>query len=232
MAVVFDSFTSAHRGTAGSSDTVTGVAVANNANRVLDFLIGVGNTARAVSSVTRDGQSANLVFAHEATADVRVEVWRIVAPNTGTANASVTYDGSFNEAVIGVLSAYGVNQTTPSRAPITQASSAYLSSFAATPESQADDLVIDALWASTGGAAVTHTPGAGQTEMLDNNATSWRSFAISRKSGAAGTTAMGQTTSTTAVPSVYVAYALASATGGGSSQAPRSSNQYHRRRAA
>jgi hypothetical protein len=68
-----------------------------------------------VSSVTWKGTESltRVGFVVNAN-DARVEIWRLVAPSTGTGNVVVTFSAALlREAVVGVVTFTGVNQATP-----------------------------------------------------------------------------------------------------------------------
>lgn len=208
-------------GTSGSSGTLTGVAVAANTNRALYIPILVGATAQSVSSVSRDGQAATQVLNVTQGSDVRLEVWRILSPNTGTASVSVTLTGSVGELVIGALSLYDVDQATPNGAFQSVVSGSGESWSLNVNAGSVDDIAVDFLALSSGGSSNTVSPGAGQTQRIANTSTSWRHLLVSTEPGVAGTVTMSETRVANPGNNVYAAVVINNAVaGGGDTTAP------------
>ena len=91
--------------------------IANQADRLLMVGIGQGSNPVAISSVVWDPGGADelaltSVINELNGADARAAIYRGVAPATGTKTLRVTL-ASGNEAVIGVVSYYGADQSTP-----------------------------------------------------------------------------------------------------------------------
>jgi hypothetical protein len=67
-----------------------------------------------VTSVTYNGTSLTYVGSETQNDDARVELWKLVAPATGTHNVVVTFSANLQRyAVVGVITFTGVNQTSP-----------------------------------------------------------------------------------------------------------------------
>jgi prepilin-type N-terminal cleavage/methylation domain-containing protein len=67
-----------------------------------------------VTGVTWNGTALTLVGTEANDDDARVEIWRLVAPSTGTHNVVVTFSAALEqEAHAGVMTFAGVDQTTP-----------------------------------------------------------------------------------------------------------------------
>ena len=67
-----------------------------------------------VSSVTYNGTPLALVGLVSQSDDARVEIWRLVAPTTGTYDVVVTFNDQLTRsATVGVMTFTGVHQTTP-----------------------------------------------------------------------------------------------------------------------
>ena len=114
-----------------------------------------------VSAVTYAGQSLTLVsqVVHSG-GKPRVEVWRLIAPPTGSNNVAVTLSGGNSDKVtVGAITYNGVNQTTPIDG-VTSAQG-YSTSASVTVVSQVGDLVQDAMAAISAGAS---SIGSGQTQ--------------------------------------------------------------------
>ena len=109
---------------ASSGSSVTVSHTVSGSNRLL--LVGVslgcwtGYTTRTVTSATWNGTALSLVGAvNHVTSPVRsrTEIWKLVAPATGTydvvVNLSGSLDSTYYQAVVSVMSFTGVDQTTP-----------------------------------------------------------------------------------------------------------------------
>ena len=82
--------------------------------------------------------------------DARVEIWSLVAPDTGTHNVVVTFDQNLNiGAVAGVMTFNGVDQTTPLGAFASNEDQSISSSV--TVSSAADELIFAVMGGETTG---------------------------------------------------------------------------------
>ena len=81
------------------------------------MLVGVSmnnNQSETVSTVTYNGASLDPVGAATEGTDTRVEIWRLLAPATGTHDVVITFSASVrNGAKAGVMTFTNVDQTTP-----------------------------------------------------------------------------------------------------------------------
>jgi len=102
----------------------------------------------------------------QATSDgfARVEIWRLVAPPTGTYDVVVTLSGTPGGATAGVMTFTGVNQSTPLGPFASNLSDS--SSGSATVTSATNDLVFAAIVVESS-SNLDLVPGAGQTERWD-----------------------------------------------------------------
>ena len=104
----------ASSGTAALGSFVTFSHVVSGSNRLL--LVGISYyryaADTAVTSVTWNGQNLTLVGSETSTIYARTEIWRLVAPETGTYNIQVSFTNRAY-AVIGAVSFTGVHQTVP-----------------------------------------------------------------------------------------------------------------------
>ena len=122
-----------------SSHTVSGT------NRVL--LVGVsipGN--RAVNSITYNGVSLtkiNSASTGSLSSDARMELWQLVAPDTGTHNIVITLNGSANVLIGGATSWTGVDQSIPFGTFASATGNGTAASINVT--SGTDELVVDSL---------------------------------------------------------------------------------------
>jgi hypothetical protein len=84
-------------------------------NRLM--LVGVAinnNQSETVSSMTYNGAALTLVGTAASTTNTRVEIWRRIAPSTGTHDVVITFSGNLRMgARAGVMTFTGVHQTTP-----------------------------------------------------------------------------------------------------------------------
>ncbi len=132
--------------------------------------ISMNPSGETVSSVTYNGVNLTHVGTQEdGAALARVEIWSLVAPDTGTHDVVVNFtDLGHKGASVGVMTFTGVNQTTPTQA--FSGDSGLSTSASTTVASATDDLVFGVVAVEKGTAV---TPGAGQTEYwdIDVNAT-------------------------------------------------------------
>ena len=148
--------------------SVTISHTASGSNRLM--LVGVSMTKEtggvpSVSTITYNGAPLTLVGS-QATSDNkgRIEIWRLIAPATGTHDVVGTLSGAPDGATVGVITFTGVNQSTP----LGSFASAVGDSAAAsvTVTSGANELVFDTLVVE-GSANKDLVPGGGQTERWD-----------------------------------------------------------------
>jgi hypothetical protein len=161
------------------SHTVSGT------NRLL--LVGVtlwpGASGNYVQSITWNGTALSNITSAIYSTSVRSELWKLVAPETGTYNVVVTLTGSPNQntyCTIGVVSFTGVNQADPHRTAVTATGS----STSATLSSMT----------SASGEMVLSVAGAGVTIGANFNSFSgdterWNLSTSTYTKGAGGTTA-------------------------------------------
>ena len=120
-----------------------------------------------VTSVTYNGTSLSLVGAQDNSVALgsRVEIWSLVAPDTGTYNVDVTFSGGSHEgATIGVMTFNGVDQTTPLGS---FASAEGDSSAPSTNVTSATGELVFGVLALDHNADIDLIPGGGQTEHWD-----------------------------------------------------------------
>ena len=113
MAITYD--TDAY-GVSDAATTTVGITVANNTNRILVALIGLGNSTGAsqISSVVFNGSESFTAIGtiSDNGEDEACDIWYLVNPTATTANVVVTYDGT-PDASVNVVSLYGVDQSDP-----------------------------------------------------------------------------------------------------------------------
>jgi uncharacterized repeat protein (TIGR01451 family) len=110
--IAFDSSSSANTGTGTAASLTWSHAVgASGTNRIL--IVGVSirnNSSQTVSSVSYGGAGLTLIGQTTNGTNARVEIWRLIAPATGTNNVVVTLSGAAR-FVGGASSFTGVSQT-------------------------------------------------------------------------------------------------------------------------
>ena len=134
------------------------------------MLVGVSMTKEtggvpSVSTITYNGVGLTLVGS-QATSDNkgRIEIWRLIAPATGTFNVVGNLSGAPDGATVGVVTFTGVNQTTPLGSFISDLADSGAASI--TVSSGASELVFDTLVVE-GTSDKDLVPGAGQTQRWD-----------------------------------------------------------------
>lgn len=198
------------------------VAVANNSNRALYIFVTLDSPSKDVTAVSRNGQAAERIFNGAAAYDVRLQIWRIMAPTAGTYPVSVSVSAA-GDVYVGAVSVYNVNQATPNGNAVSSTAPGNPASLTVTASS-ASDLVLDCHGVSSG-APATFTPGNGQTATFASGARYYRSFAGSSKAASAGNVTMSQSWTGPASLNgeVYAALVVNDAGaggGGGDTQAP------------
>jgi len=138
--------------------------VGAGSNRVL--VVGVSNRdgTRTVSTVTYGGVALTRIGLQNGAGTAnRVELWRLIAPATGTANIIVTLSGS-TETVAGAVSYTGVDQTTPFGTFASASGTSTAPSVAVT--SASGEVVMDVVAAN--GDSDGATVGTGQTQRWND----------------------------------------------------------------
>jgi len=99
----------------GAADITISHTTGSGSDRLM--LVGVSinnNNNETVTSVTYNGTGLTKVGEINNSNDARTEIWRLIAPNTGTHNVVITFSATLNqEAVAGVVTFNGVDQTAP-----------------------------------------------------------------------------------------------------------------------
>ncbi len=122
---------------------------------------GTGNYS--VKSITHNGKAMTKVGSVVRGTSARVEIWRLINPDAGTFNVTITFNRTVSYgAVAGVVTMNGVNQTTPLGAFASANGSSKNASV--NVSSAADEVVFSAVDARTSG---TMTQGILQTERWD-----------------------------------------------------------------
>jgi hypothetical protein len=197
------------------------VTIAANTDRVLmvGVLSGAG-TPVDPSAVRWGGSGGTALTQVGATVDcganVKLSLWRLIAPNATTSTIHVTWGSSQDERAIVAACYDGVDQTTPLRASSSATGHSTTPSINAT--SVSGDWVVDAIgFLDTGGGAQTIAVGANQTshgEVEGANLT-YEALGHSHEVATGVSTTMSWTTSGGAVDWGIIAAALIPSTGGG-----------------
>ena len=178
------------------------------------MLVGIAlnnNQSETVSSVTYNGLALTLVGTAASTTNTRVEIWRRIAPSTGTNDVVITFSGNLRYgARAGVMTFTGVHQTTP-LGTFAGANGNSVGPVTVNVTSAATDLVFDTVGCASDGSTLctSLTVGAGQTQR-------WNLFALDAGSTgeqlrAAGSTEPGAasvTMSWTIAPATAVPWAI------------------------
>lgn len=145
-----------------AADSFTVSHTTSGTNRLM--LVGVShnpNNDEVVSSVTYNGTALTLVGSATYSNDARAEIWRLIAPATGTHDVIITFDKNMSYgAVAGVMTFTEVNQTTP-LGTFASASSESVGPATVDVSSATNELVFDTVACET---CTSLTVGGGQTE--------------------------------------------------------------------
>lgn len=134
--------------------------VGSGSNRFLVVSAAIKGDTERVTAITYAGQALTFVGTSvDPTKKARVEVWRLIAPSTGTNSVSVIFNGS-SSVVVAAISFANVDQTTPIAASQFATGNATLTA-SATLASATDQIFLAAIAADE--AAKTVTAGSGQT---------------------------------------------------------------------
>ncbi len=165
LAIAVDATTTATVATGAADQTVSHTTAGSDRLMLVGISFGKTN-GDSVSSVTYDGVALTHVGSQDdVSSESRVEIWRLVAPATGTADVVVTFSGTGHEdATIGVMTFTGVDQSTP--LGVFAGAQGDSTSPSVTVASATNELVfgVAAYNNSNNGDFV---PGAGQTERWD-----------------------------------------------------------------
>ena len=101
--------------TSGGSSITISHTIGSGSDRLMLVGVSMNNDGyETVTGVTWNGTALTPVGTEANDDDARVEIWRLVAPSTGTHNVVVTFSAALEqEAHAGVVTFTGVDQTTP-----------------------------------------------------------------------------------------------------------------------
>jgi uncharacterized repeat protein (TIGR01451 family) len=183
-----DNTSNANGGATNVSSLTWSHTVGTQTNRILIVGVALRNSSVTVTTVKYGAASLTFVgAAADSGAHVRVEMWKLVAPASGTANVVVTLSAS-KRIVAGAVSFSGVNQNTPNGSFVS-ASSTGSTTPSVNVASASGELVVDAV--APEGDASSVTAGSGQTQRwntLTGTASTEVRGAQSTEPGAATTT--------------------------------------------
>ena len=153
-------------------------------NRLMLVSVATDPHGESVASITYNGVNLTLVGTEDAGDHSRVEIWSLVAPDTGSNDVVVTMTGNDHHGVVvGVMTFTDVDQSTPLE---NFSSASGSSSTASTTVTSTSDALVFGVVHSHG--ATSSTPGAGQAEYWDRTVYS---------SGSSGTVEAGAASVTT-----------------------------------
>lgn len=114
MAVTYDTSNYALTGIGGTTQSVT-LTVGNNANRCLVLIGGAESTTQSITGVTFTSGSGGTWtnFRTKVGTFETVEIWRCLAPSTGSVTVQATWSASVIDRFLALYSLYDVDQTTP-----------------------------------------------------------------------------------------------------------------------
>lgn len=172
---------------AAASSVTMNHTVSGGANRFLIVSVAIERDDDRVTAITYAGQPLTFVGTSvDPTGTARVEVWRLIAPASGTNAVSVTFNRSAS-VVVAAISFANVDQATPIAA--SQYASGNLTFTAsASVASTADQLVLATI--AVNDAALGVSAGTGQTSRWNVLNAADIIGAGSTKPGAAGSTTM------------------------------------------
>ena len=163
--------------------------------RVLYVAVAVQNINTDVTALTYAGTGLTLVGRIEGglgTFDGAVEIWRLIAPETGANTVAVTLDAS-DGATAMAISWTGVHQTTPNGSFTSNTGNS--TAITVDISSATDEIVFDyARQVNEGGVSPTFTVGAGQTERVNHSENNYARSGGSTEAGA-GTVTMSWSSS-------------------------------------
>lgn len=216
MATTYDSDLEAVAADA-SSLTISGLVIANNANRYLIISVAAWDAVAGdtvVSGITWNGSAFGASIANKlmSAANNRITLWGGIAPTATTANVVVTMVGACEELGANVTSFYNVHQTTPLGTAVTAEGTT--GNATVTVTAAVDDLVYDGLYhyqqtspnpttaqtqlarsqivAGGGWILASSAAGAASVAMLwtlaGTDTREWVCYAVAIKQAASGTT--------------------------------------------
>lgn len=141
---------------------------------------------KSISGITYNSVSMTEIVNQSIGTNIKLYVFRLVAPSTGSNLINVTVSAGTGYAMSSV-SRTGVNQTTPNDTPSTATGNSTAPSASVTSESGDD--VIDFVCIDDAGASASNlTPGTGQTERSDSGGLGVMEIASSEEAGAGSVT--------------------------------------------
>ena len=161
QSIAIDNTSSANGGTSNVTSLTWSHTVGVANDRILIVGVALRNSSVIVTGITYGGTALTFVGARSnGGGNVRMEMWKLVGPATGTANIVVTLSAA--KRIVGGAASYsGVNPNTPNGAFVSAISNGSTTASVAVT-SAIDELVVDAVAAQ--GDAGSLTVGGGQTQ--------------------------------------------------------------------
>ena len=159
--IAFDNVSTANGGTTNVSSLTWSHTVGAANDRILIVGVALRNSSVTVTGINYGGTALTLIGARSnGGGQVRMEMWKLVGPATGTANVVVTLSAA-KRIVGGAVSYSGVNPNTPNGAFVSAISNGSTTALV-TATSAMGELVVDVV--APEGDAGSLTVGAGQTQ--------------------------------------------------------------------
>ena len=178
--------------------------VGTGSNRLLVVGVSVEDGKRVTAVSYRGSALTFLGSRYNSNAEIRVELWYLIAPPSGTGTVSVSLSGSAN-MVGGAVSFFGADQVAPFGSFVSASSTTSTTTAAVTTPSNSTDLVISVL--AIDGNASSRTPAAGQTSRW-NRVSSGEDIAGGASTAAGGPTVTMSWTASSLQPWAIAAVAI------------------------
>lgn len=188
--IAFDAASSSNTGAGQAGSLTWSHTVSSGNNRILIVGVSIRNSSsQTVGSVTYGGTGLTFVGATTNSTNARVEIWRLLAPATGTNNIVVTLAASANGRFVGAAASFTeVDQTTPLGPYFSNTGNTATPTVNVTSVAQ-NELVIDTIANNTLDTSVAlPCVGGGQTQLWNNRTTNGSS---SNNTPGAGSTEPG-----------------------------------------
>ncbi len=182
MSVAVDSVS---QGSSASGTVINVNHTVSGTDRLMLVAVATDPHGTIVNTIKWNGTDLTLVGVEEAAGiHSRVEIWKLVAPQTGTLNLDVTLNSAAHKgATVGVITFTGVDQAAPLSGFVGTSGTSTTASI--TTASRVNDVVFSAI---TSHNATNVIPGSGQTELWDSGLVTQTDGAGSIKAGAASVT--------------------------------------------
>lgn len=182
-----------YNASSGASFPVDPISIAAGTNLVYYAAVYINSGTIGVDTLARGAQSASRVGSPLVQGSQRVELWRIIAPATGSAGPTVALSGSVGAAECQVIQwvVNNADQATPNGALVTNIGTYSTSDALNVTSASINDLVIEVIgWKNVTSAPPSMTLGAGQTSIGSGGY--YLGMGASWKAGAAGTVTVSE----------------------------------------